>query len=209
MTGPLYMYAVFGDTTYYILAVVLGFFFGLSLERAGFGDARNLVNIFYFRDMRVLRVMFTAIIVCMAGLVILSAVGLFDYKMVLDYTLLKTFLWPQLVGGIIFGAGFVVGGYCPGTSMVGIVSGRLDALVFFLGMISGIWVFALGFPLYEAFYSSSEMGRITLWELFGISKELMAGILVVMALVAFFLAGLGEKWAPYGKETEVGTGEGK
>jgi hypothetical protein len=199
MTGPLYGYGVIGITGAYVVALIIGIFFGFVLERAGFGDARNLVNIFYFRDMRVLRVMFTAIITALAGLVILSLVGLFDYSMLTKYYLLNTYLWPQLLGGIIFGLGFVIGGYCPGTSVVGIASGKYDALVFFIGLALGIFVFAAGWPIWGWFYKSSDLGKLTLWQLLGISKALMAALIVGMALIAFYLARLGEKWAPYGK----------
>ncbi|MEI7449807.1 MAG: DUF6691 family protein [Desulfomonile sp.] len=199
MTGPLFLQGAFSYETSLLIALIIGFFFGFVLERAGFGDSRNLTSIFYFRDMRVLRVMFSALSTAMIGLIFLSWVGLFDYSILLEYSLLETYLWPQVVGGILFGLGFVVGGYCPGTAVVGFVSGKLDSIVFLLGMIVGIWIFAAGFPLWGAFYMSSDLGRITLWQVFGTSKETMAAIILVMALVAFVLARLGEKWRPYDK----------
>jgi uncharacterized protein len=199
MSGPLYLLGAFSQSASLWVAVGVGFLFGFVLERAGFADSRNLTNIFYFRDMRVLRVMFSALTTAMVGLVVLSWLGLFDYTVLLDSSLLKTYLWPQLVGGVLFGLGFVVGGYCPGTAVVGVASGKLDAVVFLLGMTVGIWIFAIGFPLWGSFYMSSPLGRVTLWQAFGLSKELMAGLIVIMALAAFWLAGMGEKWAPYGK----------
>jgi len=199
MTGPLYMLGAFSYWTNLLLSLVIGFFFGFVLERAGFGDARNLTNIFYFRDMRVLKVIFSAVCTAMVGLILLSWVGLFDYSVLLQYSLLKTYLWPQLVGGILFGMGFAIGGYCPGTSVVGVVSGRLDAIVFLGGMIAGIWGFAAGFPAWQGFYKSFDLGRLTLWQVLGIPMPLMAALIVAMALVAFWLARLGEKWAPYDK----------
>jgi uncharacterized protein len=199
MSGPLYLMNVFGPATSLWVALGVGILFGFVLERAGFGDSRNLTNIFYFRDMRVLKVMFSAMVTAMLGLIVLSWVGLFDYSILVDYSLLKTYLWPQLVGGILFGLGFVIGGYCPGTSAVGIVSGKLDALVFMCGMVAGIWVFAAGFSAWGSFYMSSALGRVTLWQELGISKELMAAAILVMALMAFWLSGLAEKWAPYDK----------
>ncbi|MFZ5865389.1 MAG: DUF6691 family protein [Thermodesulfobacteriota bacterium] len=199
MTGPLYLFDAFSFTTSLALAVAVGFMFGFVLERAGFGDARTIVSIFYFRDMRVLRVMFSAIVTAMVGLIVLSWVGLFDYSVLVEYALLPTYLWPQLVGGILFGIGFILGGYCPGTSVVAITSGRIDALVFLAGMVAGIWVFAAGFPIWGWFYKSSDLGRITLWQAFGLSAEVVALAVLLMALAAFFLAGLGEKWAPYDK----------
>lgn len=199
MSGPLYVAGAFGYQTSLIIAVGIGFLFGFVLERAGFGDSRNLTNIFYFRDMRVLKVMFSALVTAMLGLIVLNGLGLFDYSVLVDYTLLKTYFWPQLVGGILFGLGFAIGGYCPGTAAVGVVSGKLDAVVFVLGMIAGIWVFAAGFPLWGGFYMSSDLGRLTLWQAFGLSKEIMAIAIALMALGAFWLAGLGERWAPYDK----------
>jgi uncharacterized membrane protein YedE/YeeE len=173
--------------------------FGFVLEKAGFGDSRNLTNIFYFRDMRVLRVMFTAMVTAMLGLIALSYLGLFDYNILVEDSLMKSYFWPQLIGGVIFGLGFVVGGYCPGTAIVGVASGKLDSIVFLVGMVFGIWVFAYGWPVWGWFYKSSDLGRLTLWQFFGTSRDLMAIIILVMALAAFVLAWLGEKWAPYNK----------
>jgi hypothetical protein len=197
MIGPLYMNGVFGPATSYVIAVVIGICFGFTLERAGFGDARNLTNIFYFRDFRVLRVMFSAIVTAMVGLVVLSWIGLFDYGMLLKYSLLKTYFWPQLVGGLLNGLGFIIGGYCPGTSAVATSSGKVDGILSLLGMIVGTWIFAWGYPIWGTFYKSAAMGRVTLWQFFGIPMGVMAVIILVVALVSFYLAGLGEKWAPY------------
>ncbi len=83
--------------------------------------------------------------------------------------------------------------------MVGTTSGKLDSIVFILGLFIGIWIFAAGFDIWGAFYKSSDLGKITLWQVFGISKELMGLIIVAMAFVTFYLARLGEKWAPYDK----------
>lgn len=206
MTGPLDMLQGFSLATSLWIALIIGFFFGFVLERAGLGDARNLTNIFYFRDMRILRVMFSAILTAMVGLIALSWVGLFDYDVLLEYSLLKTYMLPQVVGGILFGVGFVMGGYCPGTAAVGVVSGRIDSVVFLVGMIVGVWIFAAGFPLWGFFYKSFDMGRITLWQFFGTSKEIMAAAIVVMALIAFVLARLGEKWHPYDKSSKTSRG---
>lgn len=199
MTGPLYMLGTFGHGTSLLVALIIGVFFGFVLERAGFADSRTLTNIFYFRDMRVLRVMFSALTTAMVGLIALSWLGLFDYTVLLEYSLLKTYLLPQLVGGILFGLGFVIGGYCPGTAMVGVVSGKIDAIVFLGGMIGGIYVFAAGFSVWNGFYKSWDLGRITLWQVFDIPMVVMAVLIVVMALAAFWLSGLAEKWAPYDK----------
>lgn len=119
----------------YTLAVLTGFAFGFVLERAGFGSARKLAAQFYLTDMTVLKVMFTAIVTAMLGMTLLRAGGWVDYDAI---WVNPTFLWPQIVGGLIFGVGFVIGGYCPGTSVVAAVSGRLDAIAFLVGTSAGI-----------------------------------------------------------------------
>ncbi len=197
--GPLLYTGVISYETSLWLAFPIGIMFGFVLEKAGFGDSRNLTNIFYFRDMRVLRVMFSALVTAMIGLLALSYVGLFDYNILIEDSLLKTYLWPQLIGGVIFGLGFLIGGYCPGTAVVGVASGKIDSVVYLIGMVFGIWIFAFGWPVWGWFYKSSDMGRLTLWQLFGTSKDVMAVIILAMALFAFVLAWLGEKWGPYNK----------
>jgi len=106
MTAP---YAgSFSLMTYLGMAVLLGFLFGFVLERAGFSSALKLTAQFYFKDFAVLKVMFTAIVVAMLGIVFLSLVGWLNMGQVY---VPATFLWPQLVGGLLLGAGFIVGGY--------------------------------------------------------------------------------------------------
>ncbi|TAK18390.1 MAG: sulfurtransferase [Myxococcaceae bacterium] len=127
----------------YTLAVLTGFGFGFVLERAGFGSARKLAAQFYLKDMTVLKVMFTAIVTAMLGLTLLRAAGFVDYDAL---WVNPTFLGAQVAGGLLFGAGFVIGGYCPGTSIVALASGRLDGLVFLLGTGAGILAYAGVYP---------------------------------------------------------------
>ena len=120
----------------YTFAILSGFAFGFVLERAGFGSSRKLAAQFYLRDMTVLKVMFTAIVTAMLGLAVLRAVGVVDWEAVYVN---PTNLGPQVVGGLIFGAGFAVGGYCPGTCIVAATTGKLDAFAFLGGtMIFGV-----------------------------------------------------------------------
>ena len=111
--APFYKYGFFGDEMSLILAFVLGTGFGFFLERAGFGSARKLAAQFYLYDMSVFKVMFTAIVTAMLGVTYLGWLGWLDLSLVY---LVPTHLVPQIVGGLVLGVGFVVGGYCPGTS---------------------------------------------------------------------------------------------
>lgn len=168
-----------------LTAIVLGFLFGFSLERAGFGNARKLVGQFYLQDMTVFKVMFTGILVAMAGLYSLATFGLVDLSMI---WINPTFVWAQVVGGFVLGAGFIMSGLCPGTSVVSAASGRWDGVVTFLGVFLGIALFALTvdwLPGLSALYTDGSLGIITLPDLLKVPAPLFALIVVVIAVVAF------------------------
>ena len=137
--APFYKLGMFGDDASLVVAALLGVGFGFFLERAGFGSARKLTAQFYLSDMSVFKVMFTAIVTAMVGVFALSAVGWLDFSKIY---LVPTYVVPQLVAGFVFGVGFIIGGYCPGTSVAGIAAGRIDAGLYALGMLSGIFLYA-------------------------------------------------------------------
>lgn len=172
------------ETVSLVLAVVFGFFFGLFLERGGLGNPHKLTGVFYLRDFTVPKVMFTAIVVAGTGIYLLSDLGLLDMERV---WIIPTYFWPQIVGGALFGIGFVMSGYCPGTSVAGLATGRLDALVVILGIGAGTLLFALLFPVLEGFYLSSSMGAATLPKLMGVSHWLIITALIALAAGMFYL----------------------
>ena len=136
---PLSSFHEFSTAANLAIAVVLGFGFGFCLERAGFGSARKLTAVFYFYDMAVVKVMFSAIVTAMVGLFALSAIGTLDLA---ELYLEPTSLAAQALGGLVFGAGFIVGGYCPGTAIAAIATGRKDGMAFALGMLAGVYAYA-------------------------------------------------------------------
>jgi hypothetical protein len=147
------------------IAVVLGIGFGFALERAGFGSARKLTAVFYLYDMAVVKVMFSGVVTTMIGLFALSAIGLLDLT---QLYVEQTNLVAQIVGGLLFGTGFLVGGYCPGTSMAAIATGRKDGLLFALGMLSGVYAYAEFTPQLDDWYKATALGELTLASLTGI-----------------------------------------
>jgi uncharacterized membrane protein YedE/YeeE len=167
-----------------VLAVILGIFFGLFLERGGLGNPHKLVGVFYLRDFTVPKVMFTAILVAAFGLYLLSDLGLLDMSRV---WLVPTYFWPQLAGGALFGIGFLISGYCPGTAVAGLASGRLDALVTLLGIAAGSLVFAFLYPPLEGFYQSSAMGMATLPGLLEVSHWVVLAFVFALAAGMFYL----------------------
>lgn len=181
--GPLYKYGWFDFAYSLQLAGLIGFCFGLLLERAGFGNPRKLVSVFYLRDFAVLKVMFTAIVVCMIGLLYFSAFGWIDMSRVY---LLPTFLWPQMAGGFILGVGFVMGGYCPTTSVVAAASGKLDGAVFLVGMVLGSYLFAEMFPFLERFYLSGDMGSVRLPDVLGANAGLIVFLITLAAVGVYW-----------------------
>jgi uncharacterized membrane protein YedE/YeeE len=165
-----------------LLALLIGLCFGWFLERGGLGNARKLAGQFYFTDLTVLKVMFSAIITAMLGLFWLSRLGFVDLSLIY---LPPTFLLPQLVGGLVFGFGFVMGGLCPGTSCVAAASGRIDGMVLLAGMLFGVILFNEIYPLIAGFYASTPLGQVTLAEHFNLSHGLLVFAITVMGLLAF------------------------
>lgn len=164
-------------------ALVIGTAFGFVLERAGFGRAQILVAQFYGTRMTVYRTMFTAVVTAALGTTLLSAVGLLDLKaVVVNY---PTFLWPMIVGGLLVGAGFVVSGYCPGTSVVAAASGKLDGAVTVLGVVLGTVLYAEVQPALGGFHESGKLGTVLLYDLLHLPALVLAVLVAGVALLTF------------------------
>ena len=199
MSAPLSAQGLIGDGTELAIALGLGFFFGFFLERAGFGSSRKLAAVFYLYDMAVLKVMFTAIVTAMTGLWALSAVGWLDLG---EIYLVPTFLLPQFVGGLVLGAGFVIGGYCPGTSVAGMATGRIDAMLYALGMLAGLAVYAEAYPAIAAWTKTTALGELTWPDLLGLPRWVLVALVLAMAAAMFYGATRAERafagWRPAG-----------
>lgn len=191
MIAPFLKYGAFGDQASLVVAFLIGIGFGFALERAGFGSAKKLVAQFYLTDMAVFKVMFTAIVTAMLGVTLLSWIGFLDLSLVY---LTPTFLVPQIVGGLVLGAGFVVGGYCPGTSVAAAATGRLDALVLMLGALAGTLLYAEAYPLVKPLHEMTPMGAVTLPQYFNLPYGLVVLAVVLMAVGGFAGATWVERW---------------
>jgi rhodanese-related sulfurtransferase len=167
-----------------IVALLLGIAFGVVLEQAGFSSSRRLAGVFYGYDFTVLRVFFTAGVTAMIGVLLLGAFGLLDTDIIYVN---PTFLGPAIVGGAIMGFGFILGGYCPGTSVTAAAIGKKDGIAFVIGGILGVFVFGELFPLYDQFYLSGNLGPIKISDSLGISPGVFALLMTAMAVIAFFV----------------------
>ncbi len=178
MSAPLLL----SDTANLVMALILGVFFGFFLERGGLGNPHKLTGVFYLTDFAVPKAMFTAILVAATGFVILADLHILDVSRVY---IIPTFFWPQLVGGALFGLGYLVSGYCPGTAVAGLASGRMDALIAMIGVGAGALFFAAIFPLIEKFYKTTDMGTVTLPQITGLNQWVVLVLVIVLAGVMF------------------------
>jgi uncharacterized membrane protein YedE/YeeE len=163
-------------------ALLIGIAFGFCLERAGLGNARKLAGQFYLTDFTVLKVMFSAIVTAMLGAFWLARFGVLDLRGVY---VPETYLLPQLAGGLLFGAGFVAAGLCPGTSCVAAASGRGDGAMVVAGMFAGVLVTGLAFAPLRAFYESTARGPLTLPQLLRVPYGVVVFAVVALALATF------------------------
>lgn len=180
--GPLVPFLI-SDEMNLIIALFIGFGFGFVLEQAGFSSTKKLVGLFYGYDFTVLRVFFTAGVTAMIGVIF------FHYAAILDLSMIyinPTFLRSSILGGVIMGAGFIIGGFCPGTSICAASIGKLDALLFIFGGFLGVFAFTESYPLIKNFYLADALGPLTMFDFFGISRNLFAFLLTAVAFIAFY-----------------------
>ncbi len=182
MMAPLAKTGVISPGVNLALAVGIGFLLGFVIQRVGFTRATKIGRMFYFRDIDVLLAMFAAVVTATLGLSALALLELMDTS---RFYFLPTYLAPMAVGGLIFGVGVVVGGYCPGTGAAALVSGKMDALFYIVGLFAGTLLFGDLFPIWGEFYNADYRGVFRLDELFGVPLGV-----VILAVTALCIAGM-------------------
>jgi hypothetical protein len=191
--GPLSVNELISENTNLFLAFIIGTGFGFVLEQSGFSSSRKLAGVFYGYDTVVLKVFFTAAITAMLGLLFFSLFGWLDLNLVYVN---PTYLTSAIIGGIIMGAGFILGGYCPGTSFCGASIGKIDAFVFIGGLFLGVLIFGLGYNIWDGMYMAKFMGSPKISETLGLSDGVFAFLLIIVALGMFRVAEWAEKAFP-------------
>jgi rhodanese-related sulfurtransferase len=189
-TFPLALDGLIGHAGTLVVYLLIGFAFGYVLEIAGFGYAPKLAAQFYLTDMTVLKVMFSGIVVAMVLIFAATGLGLLDYNLI---WVNPTYLWPGIVGGLIMGVGFIVGGLCPGTSLVALGTFKIDGVFYVLGVFFGVFVFGETVDNFSIFWNSSYLGRLTLMDVFGLDTGWVVLLVVLMALGMFAGAELLER----------------
>lgn len=168
----------------YLVFAVIGFAFGFTLEMSGFGNSKKLAAQFYFTDLTVLKVMFTAIVVAMILIFSMVGLGILDFNLV---WVNLTYISSGLLGGLIMGVGFVIGGFCPGTSVVSAATGKIDGMIFLLGGFFGAFLFGETEQYFSNWWNNSGYyGRLTLMDVFHLPTGVIVLLVVLMALFMFW-----------------------
>ena len=188
--GPISSHIMMPEWLELLAAFLVGTGFGFALEQAGFSSSRKLVGMFYGYDTTVIKVFFTAAIVALAGSQIMSYLGLLDLTKVYVN---EFYVAASVVGGVIMGAGFIMGGFCPGTGLSAMSIGKIDAIVFFIGGLSGAFLFAETYPLISGLANGSYKGPLRVDEVLGISPGFATLLLIILAVIMFWLAEKSEK----------------
>jgi len=185
--GPLITNGIIDPGWNNYIALLLGMAFGFVLESAGFSSSRKLAGVFYGYDFVVLKVFFTAAVVSVIGIYLMGHLGWLDIS---KLYIQPAYVQSTIVGGVIMGIGFLMGGFCPGTSFTGVAIGKIDAMMFSVGMFIGVLIFGELYPLFENLYNAGNLGYITITEYFGIQPGIFILGLTVVALVAFYVTAI-------------------
>jgi len=163
-----------------VYGLVTGLCFGFLLQKGRVLRYDKQIGALRLRDMTIVKFMLSSVIVGMAGIYLLNDLGL------AKLSIKATILGPVIIGSLIFGLGWGLLGYCPGTSMGALGEGRWDAVWGIIGMIVGAGLFAEAYPVFEkTVYTWGNLGRITLPQALGLSHWVIIPLFIVCALLLF------------------------
>jgi hypothetical protein len=182
--GPLIPQGIIDGGWSFVIALLVGFCFGWILEASGFSSSRKIVGLFYGYDFTVLRVFFTATITAMVGLLYFNYMEWIDLSMIYFS---PTYVLAAIVGGLVMGLGFIMGGFCPGTGVCAVAIGKLDALAYVVGLYLGIFFFSEAFSWFEGLYNSYALGQVRITETLNVSTGVFAFGFIAAAIFAFIV----------------------
>jgi len=164
---------------------VCGVIFGFLLQKGGVAKFDVLVGVLLLEDFVVVKVMLSAIVVGMVGVYLLRRLGAIELQ------IKETKYGANIIGGLIFGVGFALLAYCPGTNAAAVGQGNYDALVGLLGLLAGSYVFALAYPFTSRTLSRwGNAGKITLPELFHVPTGAVVAVAVPLLVVVLVVLGV-------------------
>jgi hypothetical protein len=152
-----------------IIGFLIGCAFGAILYLGGASSYRRIVGTLLLKDMWIIKLMATAIGVGSLG------VYLLDLGNMANMSIKPAYIWGVALGGVIFGIGWAISGYCPGTCVVGASEGKKDAMFTVLGALVGAFIFSLVYPSIEvALIQNANFGAITMVNILGINGIYLA-----------------------------------
>ncbi|MFZ2448769.1 MAG: DUF6691 family protein [Syntrophobacteraceae bacterium] len=164
-----------------VYGLITGVLFGFLLQKGRVLRYDRQLGALRLVDMTIVKFMFSAIVVSMVGVYLLRDLGL------VKLSIKSTMIGANLLGGIIFGVGWGLLGYCPGTSLGALGEGRWDAASGFAGMLAGAAIFAEAYPaLKKTVLTWGNFGPITLPQLLGINHWVVIAVIALGACGLFF-----------------------
>ncbi|TVQ57186.1 MAG: YeeE/YedE family protein [Phycisphaerales bacterium] len=180
-----------------IYGAITGFIFGFLLQKGGVTRYQVILGQFLMKDFTVAKVMLTAIIVGAAGIYGMLAIGV---DIALDIK--NAQIIGNIVGGLIFGVGMVLLGYCPGTALAAMGDGSRHAIFGVAGGLVGAAIYAEAYPFMQArVLGVADYGRITIDSAAGFSPWWIIVVMIVIAAVGFYLL---EMWERGGRAAATG-----
>jgi len=165
------------------IGFLIGCAFGAILYLGGASSYRRILGTLLLKDMAIIKLMMTAIGVGSLGIYLLDMGGL------ANMSIKPAYVWGVLVGGIIFGIGWAISGYCPGTCVVGASEGKKDAIFTVLGGLTGAFLFSLAYPVLEQWLiQPANYGKVTFETLLGVDGIWLAiPFSAALLFTAFFV----------------------
>jgi len=164
-----------------IYGLVTGMFFGFFLQKGRVLRYDKQIGALRLMDMTIVKFMFTTVLVGMVGIYLLKDMGL------IKLSVKSTNLGGNIIGGLLFGVGWGLLGYCPGTSVGALGEGRWDSLWGVVGMLVGAAVFAEVYPVLKtSILTWGTLGEITLPQILGLSHWVIVPVFVIGALALFW-----------------------
>jgi len=168
-----------------ILGLIFGIAFGFLLQKGGVAKYHILMGVLLLEDFTVIKVMMTAVLVGMIGIYVMHRMGMVEFH------LTHTRYGANIIGGLIFGSGFGLSGYCPGTNAAAIGQGNYDGFAVIAGLLAGSWLFAeASGRMKDTVQTWGDRGKLTLPELLELGRgtvTVLTAIILVVLLVALEL----------------------
>jgi uncharacterized membrane protein YedE/YeeE len=167
-----------------LLAVLFGILFGFALSKGGLTRYSKIVGVYRLTDLTVIKFMLTAMMTAMIGLYALRGLGVLQFP-----NPPATYVAGNLIGGLIFGVGMALAGYCPGTVAAGAGEGKLDYLIpGMLGLLTGAVLFGFTYQtVFPPIAAIANLGNVVLPDLWHVDPFLMVAVFCAMTLLLFYL----------------------